>query len=538
MTEPGKTIDVNAPARPKVLVADDEANIASLIEDCLSERYEVSIALNGKTAVQKAIWHRPLLILLDIVMPDMGGYEVVRLLQAAPQTEAIPVIIMTAKNFDDSTVKMIQAEKNVRGFIIKPFKPTDLLKMIEAVAAGKRMFSVAAASPSSGAAASAPRVAIPLSSLGPQTTAPPAPPTRGPAPLVEDPAPMGSLPRGTTVDIALEQRAVDRSTGVPDPARMPPVRTAAAPSSPIEYGGKPRSWPARLLLRLLRWSGIMALPLIGLWGVGEWTTRSVERQLGRRLFVPPVFPASTFNPFLPYQWTNLKQPPPWFWNDGRVVYQFNEWGLRGPGFPLLAPPGTTRVLLVGGTFAFGPGLDEEKTIAHRLESVLNRSRPGAYQVINAGLWGLSAQEQWDYVNGQGFNFKPQRIIWLAEAREPGAPSTDGLHRLASLRWLLEGPLGKSRFFCLGVARLIQGSGDPPLSAESPLFKTAQESARARGVPLEYWVVTRGPVSRPSASLGRVLPVPLQGEAALHNAVAEQIAGFVSPPATPQSPGQK
>ena len=129
-------------------------------------------------------------------------------------------------------------------------------------------------------------------------------------------------------------------------------------------------------------------------------------------------------------------------------------------------------------------------------------------------------------------------MWLVEARDLVSSHTEGLRRLASVRWLLDGPLGKSRFFCLGVARLVQGAGDPPLSPDSPLFKTAQDSARAKGVQLLYWVVTRGPVSRPSAALGRVLPVPLQGEAALHNAVAEQIAGLFSSTAKPQSPGQK
>jgi len=111
MPKTGEVIDVNVQAKPKVLVADDEQDIASLIEDWLSETYDVTIALNGKTAVQKAIWHQPNVILLDIVMPDMGGYEVVRLLQSTPQTQDIPLIVMTAKNYDDSTVKMIKAEK-------------------------------------------------------------------------------------------------------------------------------------------------------------------------------------------------------------------------------------------------------------------------------------------------------------------------------------------------------------------------------------------------------------------------------------------
>lgn len=138
MPDPTKVIDLKTTPRAKILVAEDEQDIASLIEDWLSDIYDVTVALNGKTAVQKAVWHQPQAILLDVVMPDMGGYDVVRLLQGAPQTKTIPVIVMTAKNFDDSTIKMIKAEGNVFGFLNKPFKPSDLIKMLEVVIKGGR----------------------------------------------------------------------------------------------------------------------------------------------------------------------------------------------------------------------------------------------------------------------------------------------------------------------------------------------------------------------------------------------------------------
>jgi DNA-binding response OmpR family regulator len=53
-----------------------------------------------------------------------------------PRRKGIPVIVMTAKNFDDSTIKMIKAEGNVFGFLNKPFKPSDLIKMLEVVIKG------------------------------------------------------------------------------------------------------------------------------------------------------------------------------------------------------------------------------------------------------------------------------------------------------------------------------------------------------------------------------------------------------------------
>ncbi|HND64842.1 MAG TPA: response regulator, partial [Elusimicrobiota bacterium] len=133
MTDPGKLIELDVKPRSRIIVADDEQDIATLIEDWLSDTYEVTVALNGKAAIQKAIWQRPDVILCDIVMPDMGGYEVARALQANPTTQGVPMIVMTAKNYDDSTVRMIKAEPNVLGFINKPFKPSELIKMIQSV---------------------------------------------------------------------------------------------------------------------------------------------------------------------------------------------------------------------------------------------------------------------------------------------------------------------------------------------------------------------------------------------------------------------
>jgi hypothetical protein len=63
-----------------------------------------------------------------------------------------------------------------------------------------------------------------------------------------------------------------------------------------------------------------------------------------------------------------------------------------------------------------------------------KGRSGPYQVINAGLWALTPQEQWDYVKGQGFNFKPEAILWLCENRREGEPSSEGLRWLGSHRW--------------------------------------------------------------------------------------------------------
>src|SRR5690349_3794275 len=102
------TIDIGLTGRKKVLVAEDEQNIASLLEDWLSDTFEVILAYNGAAALQKAKWNKPDVLLLDVMMPDTGGYEVVCALQGDAATARIPIIVMTAKNFDDSTVKLIK----------------------------------------------------------------------------------------------------------------------------------------------------------------------------------------------------------------------------------------------------------------------------------------------------------------------------------------------------------------------------------------------------------------------------------------------
>jgi CheY-like chemotaxis protein len=90
------------------------------------EGYECVTAINGKEALQKAREEHPDLILLDIMMPFMDGYEVCRELRADPSTRDIPVVMLTAK----SQQVDIQKGKDVGAddYITKPFRPSTLRK--------------------------------------------------------------------------------------------------------------------------------------------------------------------------------------------------------------------------------------------------------------------------------------------------------------------------------------------------------------------------------------------------------------------------
>ncbi len=108
----------------KILLVDDEHNNLKLLQQILKEKYQLIFALNGKNALDAVNKHHPDLILLDIMMPDMNGYEVCQQLKANPQTENIPVIFVTAmgdkndeaQGFDVGAVDYIQ--KPVSGPIV------------------------------------------------------------------------------------------------------------------------------------------------------------------------------------------------------------------------------------------------------------------------------------------------------------------------------------------------------------------------------------------------------------------------------------
>ena len=88
--------------KPTILVVDDTPENLLLISDLLRKHYKVKVANNGTRALSIAQADPPPdLILLDIMMPDLDGYEVCRLLKSSPVTQGIPVVFLTARMDDD-----------------------------------------------------------------------------------------------------------------------------------------------------------------------------------------------------------------------------------------------------------------------------------------------------------------------------------------------------------------------------------------------------------------------------------------------------
>jgi pilus assembly protein CpaE len=116
----------------RILVIDDDVDTLRLVGLMLQrQNYQVSAASNGSQGLTKAFEERPDLILLDVMMPDMDGYEVTRRLRKNPTTAAIPILMFTAKTQLDD--KVAGFEVGADDYLTKPTHPTELLSHVRAL---------------------------------------------------------------------------------------------------------------------------------------------------------------------------------------------------------------------------------------------------------------------------------------------------------------------------------------------------------------------------------------------------------------------
>lgn len=113
----------------KILVVDDEPTIVRLMEFILARQgHEMIVAVNGEEALEKIKTHQPDLVLLDIMMPRIDGYEVAQKLRADPQTAGLPIIMLSAKAQDEDIRRGV--EVGVDEYITKPFTPDHLVQVV------------------------------------------------------------------------------------------------------------------------------------------------------------------------------------------------------------------------------------------------------------------------------------------------------------------------------------------------------------------------------------------------------------------------
>lgn len=118
----------------KILVAEDERDIRELIGFTLRfAGFEVVLVSNGAEAIEKAALERPDLILMDVRMPKMTGYEACRQLKNNPATQSIPVVFLSAKG-QEGEIEQGLASGAVE-YIVKPFAPDELANQVKSILA-------------------------------------------------------------------------------------------------------------------------------------------------------------------------------------------------------------------------------------------------------------------------------------------------------------------------------------------------------------------------------------------------------------------
>jgi len=120
----------------KILIADDERDIRDLISFILTfAGYEVTARANGEEAYLTALELLPDLILLDVRMPRMTGYEACRELKANAATAAIPVVFLSAKGQESEVQTGLDA--GAEEYILKPFSPDQLMERVRVILSRK-----------------------------------------------------------------------------------------------------------------------------------------------------------------------------------------------------------------------------------------------------------------------------------------------------------------------------------------------------------------------------------------------------------------
>jgi CheY-like chemotaxis protein len=115
--------------KKRILIADDETGIRTVLGRMLSAEYIVLEAANGEEAVEIAKGQKPDLILMDLIMPKMDGYTACSAIKADEATKGIPVVVVTAVGHDLN--KRFATEMGAAGYVTKPFNIQELIAVIK-----------------------------------------------------------------------------------------------------------------------------------------------------------------------------------------------------------------------------------------------------------------------------------------------------------------------------------------------------------------------------------------------------------------------
>jgi len=119
----------------KILIVDDSATDQAVVEAVLKNNgYDTILANNAKEGIQKARAEKPDLILMDVVMPEMNGFQATRELSKDPETASIPIIIITSK--DQETDRVWGMRQGASDYMVKPIDGEDLMAKVKTLLDG------------------------------------------------------------------------------------------------------------------------------------------------------------------------------------------------------------------------------------------------------------------------------------------------------------------------------------------------------------------------------------------------------------------
>jgi len=120
------------PMLQKILIVEDEVDIAALISFNLERAgYRVDMAHDGREGLEKILHEQPDLVILDLMLPGMDGYAILKEMQRDPRTHSTPVLMLTAKSQTDDRIRGL--ESGADDYLTKPFSPKELLLRVQAI---------------------------------------------------------------------------------------------------------------------------------------------------------------------------------------------------------------------------------------------------------------------------------------------------------------------------------------------------------------------------------------------------------------------
>ena len=120
----------------RLFVVDDEPDVVELLQTILrGEGLEVEIATDGRSALARILANPPDLVVLDLMMPDLDGFELLKLLRLDAVGATIPVLIVSARTGQQDQIESLQLGANA--YICKPFSPRDLVRQVRLLLEGE-----------------------------------------------------------------------------------------------------------------------------------------------------------------------------------------------------------------------------------------------------------------------------------------------------------------------------------------------------------------------------------------------------------------